>query len=537
MGFPLDDSNQLEFIGQPIFILKLMINYTLIAILLVLLGSCSNSENQHSNMKAQATADITRAHWEEARKPFVISIENGKSQELISEIGVYVELNDATDEERNALSGVSFSRTQNVYKSSDRTALTTDTLAAIHACYPYRKGVKANDIVAMKAPFDDNLYCLETSRSHGSYTQIQMKMQSSMAKLRIRVESNEVRDILNSLQIIGDVVYKNGTYKPYSGQWVSKLMNGGIVAKDHNILLNNGRNHDFYLIPTDDKGVVTFFAKINERNYAVKTTLPPLAAGSQTQIIMKKGKDGITICNSWVESERPLMEPKYATAIDTVNVGYYLQKEGFISQKMDSNSIALIVETDGKHGKAISLNDEIGYFCFSKKPLTSGKLFLTVDGKRKEGILNPSKEDGIEEENTIIFKPKMPYTEKCALGYFQGEMLTHKLLTSTTSLTDLPSTTHASITVPRKSMLEAALKQPGSYVPSLAEMAKLYYSLHPFKGNPLAVKGFKSPSGEYITSTEQSDKSFYMIDFERGIITGGLSKQYSKLQLRLFYLF
>lgn len=54
-------------------------------------------------MKAQATVDITRAHWEEARKPFVISIENGKSQELISEIGVYVELNDATDEERNAL--------------------------------------------------------------------------------------------------------------------------------------------------------------------------------------------------------------------------------------------------------------------------------------------------------------------------------------------------------------------------------------------------------------------------------------------------
>ena len=131
----------------------------------------------------------------------------------------------------------------------------------------------------------------------------------------------------------------------------------------------------------------------------------------------------------------------------------------------------------------------------------------------------------------------MPYTEKCALGYFQGEMLTHKLLTSTTSLTDLLSTTHASITLPRKSMLEAALKQPGSYVPSLAEMAKLYYSLHPFNGNPLAAKGFKSPSGEYLTSTEQSDKSFYMIDFERGIITGGLSKQYSKLQLRLFYLF
>ena len=86
-------------------------------------------------------------------------------------------------------------------------------------------------------------------------------------------------------------------------------------------------------------------------------------------------------------------------------------------------------------------------------------------------------------------------------------------------------------------MLEETLKQPGSYVPSLAEMAKFYYSLHPFKDRPLMALGLQEPRGEYLTSTEQSSSSFYMIDFDHGIIAGGLSKQYAKLQLRLFYLF
>jgi uncharacterized protein YegP (UPF0339 family) len=52
--------------------------------------------------------------------------------------------------------------------------------------------------------------------------------------------------------------------------------------------------------------------------------------------------------------------------------GYVLlQKEGYISKQLDSNSIALIIDTDGKHGKAIALQDAMGSYCFSKKPITS----------------------------------------------------------------------------------------------------------------------------------------------------------------------
>ncbi len=488
-------------------------------------------------MQAQNTASQTRAHWEQAKKPFVISFEDDKNFNEPLSLGVYAQLNDATQEECTALGGVVFVKKGREYSCADRNASTTDTTALIYACFPYHKGLTAQDTLQMKAPFVDQLFATESNRSFTSVTNVRMKMQSSMAQLRIKMESDDVRDRLNSLQISGDEIYTEGVYKPYSGQWISKVMNGGINADSKEILLNNGRNHDFYLIPTDVKGVVNFFARINERNYAVKATLPPLVAGSLTQLILRKGKDGLTITSSWVESKRPLLEPQPKNAVDTVKVGYYLQKEGYISKQPDSNSIALIIETEGKHGKAIALNDAVGNYCFSKKPMTSKQLFTTVDGKRKEGVLNPRKEDGVEEENAIIYKPKMPYSERCALGYQQGEVLTHKLLTSSSSINDITTQAHTGINLPRKSMLEETLKHPGSYVPSLAEMTKFYYSLHPFKDRPLMALGLQEPRGEYLTSTEQSSSSFYMIDFDHGIIAGGLSKQYAKLQLRLFYLF
>lgn len=488
-------------------------------------------------MQAQNTANQTRANWEQTKKPFVISFEDDKNFNEPLSLGVYAQLNDATQEECTALGGVVFIKKGREYSCADRNASTTDSTALVYACFPYHKGLKVQDTLQMKVPFEDQLFATESERDFTNATNVKMKMQSSMAKLRIKMESDDVRDILNSLQISGDEIYTEGMYKPYKGLWISKVMNGGIKTNSHDILLNNGRNHDFYLIPTDVKGVVNFFAKINERNYAVKATLPPFAAGSLTQLILRKGKDGLTITSSWVESKRLLLEPQPINVVDTVKVGYYLQKEGYISKRPDSNSIALIIETDGKHGKAIALQDAMNSYCFSKKLITSKLLFSTIDGKRKEGVLNPSKEDGIEEENTIIYKPKMPYSERCALGYQQGEVLTHKLLTSSSSITDIITQAHTGITLPRKSMLEETLKQPGSYVPSLAEMAKFYYSLHPFKGKPLMVLGLKDPKGEYLTSTEQSNTSFYMIDFDHGIIAGGLSKQYAKLQLRLFYLF
>ena len=85
-------------------------------------------------------------------------------------------------------------------------------------------------------------------------------------------------------------------------------------------------------------------------------------------------------------------------------------------------------------------------------------------------------------------------------------------------------------------MLQEAARHPGSYVPSLGELAKLYYLLECAK--PSKLKGLIAPlQGEYLTSSESGKDSFYLMDFTNGIVTGGLSKRYARAKLRLFYLF
>ena len=65
-----------------------------------------------------------------------------------------------------------------------------------------------------------------------------------------------------------------------------------------------------------------------------------------------------------------------------------------------------------------------------------------------------------------------------------------------------------------------------------AELAKLYH--HRQLGETVGCEPMR---GEYLTVSESSDKTFYLIDMENGIVTGTLSKQYASLRLRLFYLF
>ena len=96
--------------------------------------------------------------------------------------------------------------------------------------------------------------------------------------------------------------------------------------------------------------------------------------------------------------------------------------------------------------------------------------------------------------------------------------------------------TDTGLSLSRKVMIDETQRHPGSYVPSLAEMAALYYQLRCSERGTVWGQ-FETPSGEYLTSSESDKQSFYMIDMENGIITGTLSKQYAKMQLRLFYLF
>ena len=494
----------------------------------LLLASCGGERQPQSTVAAIESGEKTRMEWQKARKPVAIRIEGMKgTSPAWPQLGVYMDVSTTTPEERQAFAGVVFTRKGDVYVSGDRHAVTSDTTATIHIGYPYRKGLGTNDTLRLTAPFGENLYGVESHRNIGNAIQPTFRLQSSMALLRIVCESDDLRDRLDGITLIGDGIYTEGSYQPYMGRWLDKKAVGSIQAENTDCLLNNGRKHDFYLIPTETACSTTIIIRINGKDHALRTMLPPLTAGSMTHLSVRKDSEGVAINGSWMETERNLAYEHRMMPVDSVQTGHYLQRDGTIQAGRDTLSIAVVVETDGKHGKAVALSDCLGLFVFSGNSVSSGRRFSTIDGTRKEGIINPT--TSISEDDKIIYKPGMPYLNDCALGYADGASLTQGLLKAN-------GQAQQSSSFDRQAMLQEAARHPGGYIPSLGELGKLYYLLECAKLSTL--KGLIAPlQGEYLTCTESGKDTFYLMDFSNGIVTGGLSKRYAQAKLRLFYLF
>ena len=494
----------------------------------LLLASCGGEKQPKSTVAAIESGEKTRMEWQKARKPVEIHIEGMEgTAPAWPHIGVYMDVSTTTSEERQAFAGAAFTRKGDVYVSANRNAVTSDTMATISVCLPFRKGLEANDTLRLTAPFGENLYGVETSRSIGNAIEPTFRLQSSMALLRIVCGSDDLRDRLDGITLIGDDIYTAGCYQPYTGRWLGKEATGGVQAESASCLLNNGRKHDLYLIPTGTACSTILIIRINGKDHALRTMLPPLTAGSMTHLSIRKDSEGVAINGSWVETERGLAYEHRMMPVDSVQTGYYLQKDGTIQAERDTLSIAVVVETDGRHGKAVALSDCQGQFVFSGNDISSGRRFPTIDGKRKEGIINPT--TGIGEDDKIIYKPGMPYPNDCALGYADGASLTQSLLEANGQAKQSPF-------FGRQTMLQEVARHPGSYVPSLGELTKLYYLLECSKSSIL--KGLVTPlQGEYLTCSESSKDTFYLMDFSYGIVTGESSKRYAQAQLRLFYLF
>ena len=495
----------------------------------LLLASCGVEKQPKSTVSAIESGEKTRMEWQKARKPVEIRIEGMEGNTPAwPNLGVYMDVSTTVPEERQAFAGAVFTRKGDVYVSAYRNAVTSDTMATISVCHPFRKGLGANDTLRLTAPFGENLYGVEIRRSIGNAIKPTFRLHSSMAQLRIVCGSDDLRDRLDGITLIGDDIYTEGCYQPYRGRWLDKKAIGGIEAKSTDCLLNNGRKHDLYLIPTETACSVTIVVRINGKDHALRTMLPPLTAGSVTHLSIRKNSEGVAINGSWVETERDLVYGHRMMPVDSVQTGHYLQRDGTIQAERDTLSIAVVVETtDGKHGKAVALSDCQGLFVFSGNGASSGRRFSTIDGTRKEGIINPIND--IHADDKIIYKPGMPYPNDCALGYTDGASLTQGLL-------EADGQAQQSHSFGRQAMLQEAARHPGSYVPSLGELAKLYYLLECAK--PSTLKGLMAPlQGEYLTCSESGKDTFYMMEFTNGIVTGGLSKRYAQAKLRLFYLF
>lgn len=494
----------------------------------LLLASCGGEKQPKSTVAAIESGEKTRMEWQKARKPVEIHIEGMEgTAPAWPHIGVYMDVSTTTSEERQAFAGAAFTRKGDVYVSANRNAVTSDTMATISVCLPFRKGLEANDTLRLTAPFGENLYGVETSRSIGNAIEPTFRLQSSMALLRIVCGSDDLRDRLDGITLIGDDIYTAGCYQPYTGRWLDKEATGGVQAESADCLLNNGRKHDLYLIPTGTACSTTIIIRINGKDHALRTMLPPLTAGSMTHLSISKDSEGVAINGSWVETVRNLAYEHRMMPVDSVQTGHYLQRNGTIQAECDTLSIAVVVETDGRHGKAVALSDCQGQFVFSGNDISSGRRFPTIDGKRKEGIINPT--TGIGEDDKIIYKPGMPYPNDCALGYADGASLTQGLMEANGQAKQTPF-------FGRQTMLQEVARHPSGYVPSLGELAKLYYLLECAK--PSTLKGLIAPlQGEYLTCSESGKDTFYLMDFSHGIVAGGLSKRYARAKLRLFYLF
>ena len=490
----------------------------------LLLVACKGDGKKQVIITARQSGVVTRNHWQAERKPVVIETDTV----LTDCIGVSMLLRDATEEEFNALESAHFELKDKRYRSNDYNAMTSDTSATCGICYPVHRGIKATSAIELKAPFGENLYGKETGRDYGEETRIRYEWRSGMALLRIVTESDDVRDHLDKLTIAGDYIYNSGLYMPYTGKWCQKNAGWSIDAPEADCLLNNGRSHDFFLIPTDTAGIVSIRANINGTQRSLRRTMPPMHAGSLTELHLKATGKDFVVSSSWVESKRKLyMDNRKDVVSDTIKLGYFLRSDGYVTRERDSKSIAVVYETDGRHGKAVAISDCNGRFVFSDIELPMGKDFSTIDGKRSEGVLNPSPHDGIADANKVIWTPKMPYNDKCAIGYTDGAALTHMLTVRSNKVASHAKGIHFD------PMLTEVQRHSGAYVPSLGEMVRLYYLV---KQKKVELPKLAPLEGEYLTSNENGSH-YYMIDFTTGIITSSLSKQYGAAQLRLFYLF
>lgn len=491
--------------------------------IMLTLVSCGKKHETEQGIYAGKVSETVRDGWSTSRRSVAVVADNLPSTE---DIGVSVIPNEATEGESEAFNDVRFRYSAGYYRSADINARTADSTADVFMCFPCHQGILAHDTITLTAPFGENLYGVENSRETGNEIIVEATFKSAMTLLSVVLESDDLRDILTALSIRGNRIITEARYMPYTGKWLDGQSKGEINITDAGCLLNNGRPHLFYLVPTNESDAVTFIVTVNGRDYTLNITLPPMSAGTVTRLHIRKRADGLAVSSSWVETDRKL-DIAIQAMPDSVCEGWYLQRNGMIQETKDSLSVAVVMETDGRHGKAVSLLDCEGTYIHGTQTVPGIRKFPTIDGKRSEGTINPrlSKHNDISDK--IIFVPALHYADDCALGYADGAEITNLLLRGITEKENirLPDET---------GMLYQVKNHPGSYIPTLAELAELYRKVT--EGHSV-LGDIRCATGMYLTCSESGDETIYAMDMLTGEASGYVSKRHGRLNLRLFYLF
>lgn len=488
-----------------------MRHYGLLLLTVLLVSGCSDHSRKENTLPAHYTAEKVKEEWNQVSKPLIIRVTDRtpKEQEAIGSIAVWF---DGIADDK----AVRFNFDGEVFRPA--TAIVADSTVCPLACYPYQASLHPSDTLKVSSPMGRRLVgVIESTKQNQENIIVSMKLEDMTALLRLRLQSDNICDILKSIGIRGDHIAFCGVLFPFNGSWLNVgYLDGKKMFFPLDCLLNNGFPHSFHLRPTEMAGDVTISLDVNGIEREISVTLPPLRAGSVTELCLNLNKERLSVGSSWVDTKSPFEKPSYAYS-DSIKTGYFLQKDGTLSPSLDENTLAWVIQTNGRHGKAVAMEDNSTCNWFCKQSFKTGRIFDTVDGRLREGYLNDPEDDG---EN-IVFSPRVKYPEACALGYENGASLTQAILANATE--------HAYKRFCEKRVL------PSAYIPSLLEMTKLIFYLEEYGDRIPSF--FKQPEGFYRTSSESGTDTFYSIDMTGGFITAYNSKTHSDMKTRLFYLF
>jgi len=497
-------------------------SYYLILSLLLFL-SCTGKEQKQPAPTAISTAESVRNNWMKSRKSIELLVEGISPVSLknIGRLGIYSVTKDATPQEQSSLLGIPFR-----YDCGERFIPTSDILmgdstARFYVCYPYHPGLAPGKALTLKAPYEDYLFGQELSRNFTDKFSIRYKLNYSTSLLRLRLESPDITDHLHKVSVRGNHLYTKADYYPYTGIWQNLSGVNTSIEYPFDRLMNNYHFVDILLPPVDEQADIALSVNMNTSEFTTHTTLPRLVKGEMIQLNLSVEPSGLRILSSWVQERTEPIIPREEPC-DTIQVGYYLQSDGTIALVRDSASVAIVYETNGRHGKAVTLEDTPGLWRFSSRNYSSKKQFPTVDGIGTEGLINPIQADSTNYR--FVYKPSLPYPKTCAFGYPYGSRLSKTLLSEAKDIQD-------------DDMLYVLSLAKGTYIPSAAELTHLYYLLQPYSETKLSADGFTPLEGSYLSSSESSSSTFYMFDFTDGAIAGAFSKRFARLKLRLFYVF
>ncbi len=486
----------------------------ILAIAVLFVCSCSGNKEQNDALAAHNTVEKVKEEWAKVEKPLSITIIDRDKEELeaIGSIGVFLSDNPEDIAKEFRFDGESFKPVN---------AVNVDSTVIPVVIYPFRPGLHPNDSIKTDNEIGASLIGIyESTEQTIDNINVRMKLKEITALLRLKIKSDSITDVLEGIEINCERGIAASHFRPFNGEWIETRATRNIRTCLTNCMLNNGRHHDFHMIPTNESGEIVIGVKVNGHYVYVGTTIPPMRAGSITELRLTLSKGKVNIGSSWVDTKHPFAKETVETG-DSIKPLKYLKTDGSVTGTYDDRCIAIVIDTDGKHGKAVSLTDIPMGMMFKGKDFSTGIILPTVDGQFNEGCFKPGANRNSESEKVIAFNPNVRYSAKCAFGHRNGGLLT--------------STIVANCNLDVLDVFTELAALGTTYIPTVYELAWLSFFLEKNKDSLPAE--FEMPEGFYTTCCESGNDTYYSVDIENCKVSAHNSKLYPNTNLRLFYLF